>query len=65
MSISNADISTQWEPGDAVVVTMESDGDGTDGDGTDGTDGTDSDATDGSDSDGTDGVVADSDATDG
>jgi hypothetical protein len=59
MSISNADISAQWELGDPIVVTMESD----DGDG-DGTDGTDGDSTDGGgDSDGTDG--GDSDGTDG
>ena len=57
MSISNADIGAQWELGDPIVVTMETDGDGdtTDGDGTDGTDGGDSDGTDGGDSDGTDG----------
>ena len=63
MSISNADISAQWELGDTIVVTMEAD-DG-DGDGTDGTDGdsTDGDGTDGGDSDGTDG--GDSDGTDG
>jgi len=59
MSISNADISAQWELGDTVIVTMEND----DGDG-DGTDGTDGDSTDGGgDSDGTDG--GDSDGTDG
>jgi hypothetical protein len=60
MSISNADIGAQWELGDPIVVTMESDGDG---DGTDGTDGGDSDGTDGGDSDGTDGT--DGDGTDG
>lgn len=49
MSITNDDITAEWELGDTIAVTMDGDGDGTDG--------TDGDATDGEggDSDGTDG----------
>ena len=55
MSITNDDIKTEWEPGDAVVAAIDGDGDGTDGDAGDGTDG---------DGDGTDAAPTDSDGTD-
>jgi len=65
MSITNDDIKTEWEPGDAVVAAIDGDGDGTDGDAGDGTDG-DGDGTDAAptDSDGTDAAPTDSDGTD-
>lgn len=58
MSITNEDIKAEWEPGDTLVVTMDGDGDGTDGDSSDGgdTDGTDAGDTDGTDSGDTDGT---------
>ena len=36
MSITNDDIKAEWELGDTIVITMDGDSDGTDGDGTDG-----------------------------
>ena len=65
MSISSNDITTDWEAGDTLIVTMDGDSDGADGGDSDGADGGDSDGTDGTDggdTDGTDG--ADTDGTD-
>jgi len=62
MSISSNDITTDWEAGDTLVVTMDGDSDGTDGGDSDGADGGDSDGSDGGDSDGADG--GDSDGAD-
>ena len=58
MSISNDDIRTDWQPGEPIVVTMDGDTDGTDGDG-DATDGG------GGDGDATDGDTGDTGDADG
>ena len=58
MSITNDDINSDWELSDAITISMEGDGDGTDptdGDDSDGDDGdSDGDGTDGTDGDGSD-----------
>ncbi len=58
MSITNDDIKTDWELSDAIEITMDGDGDGTDGTDGDGSDGdgsdSDGDGTDGTDGDGSD-----------
>ena len=58
MSISTDQIKSDWELGDAITVTMETDGDGDGADGGDGSDG------DGSDGDGSDGDGGDADGGD-